>query len=329
MVSLAVSACVGAPRFDDPPQAAIELRGVPFFPQTDYQCGPAALATILAHEGVPVTADDLAPSVYVEGLRGSLQAELLAGTRRRGLVPYPLEPEPAALFDALESGKPVLVLQNLGIARFPVWHYAVAVGYDPEREAVILRSGEERRRSERLRRFLRTWRRSDYWAFIAADPAKPPTTATAEKWIRALADAQRLLPPESAPAAYAAAKKRWPTDPLVLFAAAVHAGRAGRWLDSAHGYAALLEIEPGHIAARNNLANMLAETDCVKHAMREAEAALGMTAPDSPLRAAVEDTLETISRRDREAAAAPSHCDAFASRTAGSHSGSAASQLHD
>jgi ABC-type bacteriocin/lantibiotic exporter with double-glycine peptidase domain len=134
---------------------------VPFFPQTDYQCGPAALATILAHEGLAVDPDSLAPAVYTEGLRGSLQAELLAATRRHGLVPYPLSPDPATLVAEIDSGKPVLVLQNLGLDRLPIWHYAVVVGFDAERHEVLLRSGTERRRTERLSRFLRSWARAD------------------------------------------------------------------------------------------------------------------------------------------------------------------------
>jgi len=32
-----------------------ELREVPFFPQEEFQCGPAALATVLAASGVKVT----------------------------------------------------------------------------------------------------------------------------------------------------------------------------------------------------------------------------------------------------------------------------------
>src|SRR5690606_23398126 len=125
---LALSGCASAPRYDADAIPAIELTDVPFFPQTDYQCGPAALATILAHEGLAVDAAQLTPAVYVEGLRGSLQAELLAATRRHGFVPYRLDDDPAALFAEIESGKPVLVLQNLGFERFPVWHYAVVVG---------------------------------------------------------------------------------------------------------------------------------------------------------------------------------------------------------
>jgi len=312
LLALALAGCAGPPHLDAPPETTVELRDVPFFPQTEYQCGPAALATILSHEGVPVTADDLARAVYVEGLRGSLQAELLAATRRHGLVPYTIEPEPAALFAALELGKPVLVLQNLGFDRFPVWHYAVVVGYDAKRETVLLRSGTERRRAERLKRFLKSWQRAGHWGFVAAAPDDPPASADAQRWIRALADAERLLPRPAVSSAYTAAKARWPREPLVLYASAVHDGAAGRWQESARGYLALLEIDPLHAAARNNLANMLAEGGCVGLALREARAALRAVGPQSPIRGAVEDTAASIERLAAASAAEPSHCAAFA-----------------
>src|SRR5690554_6316401 len=308
---LTLVGCAGAPRFDSLPETTIELRDVPFFPQTDYQCGPAALATILSYEGVPVTPDDLTAALYIEGLRGSLQAELLAATRRHGLVPYTLERRPEALFAALESGKPVLVLQNLGFDRFPVWHYAVVVGYDAERETVLLRSGTEHRRKERLGRFLKSWRRGDYWAFVTADPANPPKSAKADRWIRALADAERVLPRTTMSSAYAAARARWPDDPLVLYASAVHDGANGRWEDSARGYLALLAIEPRHAAARNNLANMLAEGGCIESALREAKLALATIDASSPIREAIEDTVASMERLAGENAEEPPHCAAL------------------
>ena len=42
-----------------------ELADVPFFAKEDYQCGPAALATVLAHNGVDVTPDRLASRLFV------------------------------------------------------------------------------------------------------------------------------------------------------------------------------------------------------------------------------------------------------------------------
>ena len=41
----------------------VELQDVPFFPQDEYQCGPAALATVLVNSGVTVVPDELTDKV--------------------------------------------------------------------------------------------------------------------------------------------------------------------------------------------------------------------------------------------------------------------------
>ena len=69
----------------------------------------AALATVLKHAGANVDADGLVREVYVEGLRGSLQLELLGATRRHGFIPYVLAPEADALVAELAARRPVLV----------------------------------------------------------------------------------------------------------------------------------------------------------------------------------------------------------------------------
>ncbi|HEY8519658.1 MAG TPA: PA2778 family cysteine peptidase [Gammaproteobacteria bacterium] len=295
LVGAALAGCAGTPA-TPPAIGAVELDDVPFFPQTEYQCGPAALATILAHEGVAVTADDLVDDVYVEGLRGSLQAELLGATRRHGFIPYVLERAPEALFTELAAGRPVLVLQNLGLPRVPVWHYAVVVGYDPAAERVILRSGTERRRAERLRRFERSFERGGRWAFVALEPGTLPATADPLLYVRALAGAERLLDPDDAVRAHAAALELWPDEPAVLFAAAARAHADGRLEEAARLYRRLLERAPGDAAARNNLANVLADGGCLDAALREARAALAAAGADSPLAAAIEDTVASLER---------------------------------
>src|SRR5690606_6279413 len=163
-----------------------------------------------------------------------------------------------------------------------------------ERREVLLRSGTERRRTERLNRFLRSWARADNWAFVAAAPDEPPVTAGADRWIRAVTDATRVLPPSSTETALRAARSRWPAEPIVLYANAVQAGDDGRWQDAARDYTALLEIDAANAAARNNLANMLAEGGCFVDALREARAALAAVRDDSPLRPAIQDTVDTL-----------------------------------
>lgn len=284
----------------------LELTSVPFFPQTEYQCGPAALATVLVESGVRTSADDLVAEVYVEGLRGSLQPEMLAATRRHARIPYVLEPEPAALAAELAAGRPVLVLQNLGLPRVPVWHYAVVVGIDGE--SVILRSGTEERRVERTGRFLRSWERGARWAFVALQPGTLPASAAAGPYVRALAGAERFLPAAAADAALASALERWPDDELVLFAAAGRRLGERDWPAATDLYRRLLERAPANAAARNNLANVLAEQGCYAAALAEARAALAATRPDDALYAAIADTVSTVEAAAARAPQNPSPC---------------------
>ena len=89
---------------------ARELTEVPFFPQDDYQCGPAALATVMSAAGVKVTPEELVPEVYLPERKGSLQVEMLAAPRRHGLVSYQLAPrfEDASTLEAGASGRRAL-----------------------------------------------------------------------------------------------------------------------------------------------------------------------------------------------------------------------------
>ena len=304
-----LAGCAAAPRLAFPPAAAsTELTAVPFFPQTDYQCGPAALATVLAAAGAPVAPADLTREVYVAGLRGSLQPELLGATRRNGLIPYVLAPEPSALVAELGAGRPVLVLQNLGFDRAPVWHYAVVVGLDAASDRVILRSGTEQRRLERRTRFLRSWQRGASWAFVAVKPGELPASATPRLYVRALAGAEALLPAAGAEAAFAAALERWPEDEVVLFAAAGRDLARGDLNDAAQLYRRLLVAAPHNAAARNNFANVLAEQGCRDEALAQARAARAELTPGDPLYASVEDTVAALERSAAAAAAAGVQC---------------------
>jgi hypothetical protein len=291
---VALAGCAAAPQLPPVTAASVELSAVPFFPQTRYQCGPAALATVLAASGVAADPTVLANEVYVAGLHGSLQAELLGATRRNGRIPYVLAPDPAALLAEVTAGRPVLVLQNLGLRRVPVWHYAVVVGFDVERGRVLLRSGRDARRSETSARFLRSWQRAASWAFVALEPGHLPATATPAAYARAAAGAEPLLTTAQADAAYAAALARWPSDELVLFGAANRRLAAHDLAAAAALYRRLLEIAPANAAARTNLANVLAEQGCVAQALVEARAALAAVSPDAALYAAIRDTVTTL-----------------------------------
>jgi hypothetical protein len=287
---LALAACslTGPALPEDPRQ---ELSDVPFFPQAIHQCGPAALATALGATGVITAPADLAPQVYIPGRRGSLQVEMLAAARNAGRVAYVLAPRFEDLQTELAAGNPVLVLQDLGALGIRRWHFAVVVGYAPERDLVILRSGTERRRLEPRERFLQSWQAGGNWAAVVTRPAQPPATATGDGFIRALTAAERRIPAAELDAAHAAALARWPKDPLVLLANGNQAYGRGRLREAIARYRALLAVEPGNVAGRNNLANALLDAGCPAAALVEARQAAALVRTGSPLADAVADTL--------------------------------------
>ena len=195
---------------DLPPRA--ELAATPFFPQTAYHCGPAALATALGAAGFSASPERLGERVFLPARAGTLQTEMLAGARREGAVATRLAPSLEGLLREVAAGHPVVVLQNLGLAIAPLWHYAVVIGYDLDASELLLRSGTTRREAMALRTFEHTWKRSGHWAFVALPPGNWPVTAQREAAIEASVGFERTAAPAVAARVYRSALARWPGD---------------------------------------------------------------------------------------------------------------------
>jgi tetratricopeptide (TPR) repeat protein len=265
ILALALSGCAGlfpqtaALRNGLPPDLPekAELKSVPFFPQTEYQCGPAALAIVLNAAGVKVTPEELVPEVYLPERKGSLQVEMLAATRRHRLVSYLLAPKFVDLLREIAAGTPVVVLQDL--SPFGGYHYAVAIGYDYDAGKLILRSGEEERQELFFPVHEFTWMRGGYWAMVAVPPDKIPATAEESRWLGSVAALERTGDPRDARTAYQTFLKRWPDNTNAAIGLA-NAHYALRELHEAEGV--LREVaarDPGAVIALNNLAQILSD----------------------------------------------------------------------
>lgn len=296
-LALLLGACAGSPARHEHalPSARIELTATPFYAQADYQCGPAALATVLVASGAAVSPDDLVPQIYLPGRRGSTQTEIIAATRTHERVPYVLSPDLGALLAEVAAGTPVLVLQNLGLKYMPVWHYAVVIGYDPAADTLLLRSGTEPRLSVSRRRFMSSWKRAGHWALVTTPADRIPVTARSHDWLRAASAFETLKRPALAETAYAAATRRWPEQalPWQALANARYAQGNTRGAEAALRSALQVAASAG---AYNNLAQLMLERGCRSAALAaitDAEAASDAAAYQPVIaatRAAIEGT---------------------------------------
>jgi tetratricopeptide (TPR) repeat protein len=275
---------------------AIELEDTPFYPQERYQCGPAALTTLLVQSGAGASLEAIVDKVYLPGRQGSLQVELLAATRTEGRLPYVLDASLAAIWRELEMGRPVLVLQNLAVAAFPRWHYAVVVGIDAERGEVVLRSGTDRRRVTRSRTFLHTWRRGGYWGIVVLAPGQLPAAPNRSRYFEAIAALEQVGRAEEAASAWEAALQEWPGDIVALFGLANAYLAQAEYTAAETAYRDLLGRAPDLPAARNNLALALAAQEKYDTALEQIQLALS-NEPGPAMEKELSDTEATIRRR--------------------------------
>ncbi|QGY39685.1 PA2778 family cysteine peptidase [Pseudodesulfovibrio cashew] len=261
---------------DGPPRVVVH--DVPFYAQEEYQCGPATLAMALGWSGVRVTPDALKAEVYTPSEKGSLQSAMVAAARRHGRMAYVLRGRDF-LLDELAAGNPVILLQNLGLSWYPVWHYAVAVGYDRDEDAVLLHTGTMRSRYYPLGLLDRTWARSGYWGLLVLPPARMPAFVEETPWLKGAVGLERAGRTREALAAYEVATAKWPGSYDAWMGVGNSRYALGRDELSAKAFGRAVAIRPDNGIAYNNLANVLARLGRREEAVAAAEKAVACGGP--------------------------------------------------
>lgn len=270
------------------------LAGVPFYPQQDYQCGPAALATTLVHSGVKVTPDDLVGQVYLPARKGSLQVEMQAAPRRYGIVSYPLAPRFDALLREVAAGNPVLVLQDNGVWPFSNWHYAVVAGFDYPAGELLLRSGEDRQLAIPFTIFEYTWKKSNYWSMVTLKPERIPATAIESDYLQALVAMARVADAGAVMTAYTTFLGRWPGNVTASIALANYHYARGALADAEAVLRRAVTRHPDSVAVLNNLAQTVSDQGRDDEALAIIEQAV---TAQSPFAAAARETRDLIRQR--------------------------------
>jgi tetratricopeptide (TPR) repeat protein len=268
----------------------VEIEAIQFYTQKAYQCGPAVLAMVLNWSGLPISPEDLTAEVFTPERKGSLQSAMVSAVRRNGRIAYVFTGL-SDLFAEVAAGHPVIVLQNLGLSWYPVWHYAVVVGYDLPEKVVILRSGNIRRKRMSFQVFEKTWARSNYWGLLILQSNQLPATVKEDLFLKALLGLEEAHQFRAAIDGYHTALTKWPKN-LTAFIGIGNCYYALGELENAEKVLRkAIRYHPKSGPAFNNLAQIFFEQGRKQEALTAAKMAVSL---GGPMRAVYQKTLEEI-----------------------------------
>ncbi|HEX8948258.1 MAG TPA: C39 family peptidase [Dissulfurispiraceae bacterium] len=159
---LVVAAC-------SPPAVRTDLRaaavaGVPFYPQEDYQCGPASLAGVMNYWGAGATPEGIAKDIYSGSAKGTLNIDMLLYPQKMGFKAVQYAGGWDDLREKIDAGYPLVVLVDYGFWVYQVNHFMVITGYDGEH--VTANSGRTAQLPIDRDNFLKSWKRTNYWTLL-------------------------------------------------------------------------------------------------------------------------------------------------------------------
>ena len=255
-----------------------EIEAVPFFPQKVHKCGPAALAMALNWSGLTISPENLTAEVFTPARKGSLQAAMISAARRHGRVAYVFTGL-GGLFPEVASGHPVIILQNLGLSWYPVWHYAVVIGYDVSKKVIILRSGSIARKAMPFQVFEKTWARSNYWGLLILKPDQLPALAKKDLFIAAVLGLEKARQFRAAIDGYNTALTRWPGNLLALMGRGNCYYALGELKYAESAFREATRLHPNAGSAFNNLAQILFEQGRKQEALEAVKMAVSLGGP--------------------------------------------------
>jgi predicted double-glycine peptidase len=167
LILILVFSCAG-PSSTQPTKSTRIVEGVPFYPQEEYQCGPASLAGVLNYYGVKVTPVEIAAEIFSRSARGTLDMDMVFYAQRKGMKAEQYSGNFEDLQDNLDSRRPLIVLIDQGFWVYQNHHFMVAVGHD-ERN-IVVNSGQEERKFIPRDAFLKSWEKTKFWTLRITPP---------------------------------------------------------------------------------------------------------------------------------------------------------------
>lgn len=144
------------------------IRGIPFFSQEAYQCGPAALAQVMDYwyrrtgKATWVTPEQIAADIYSPSARGVLGFDLERYAREHGFQTDQYEGSVTDLRRRVDEAVPLIIFVDYGFSLYQVNHFMVVTGY--RKGGVLVNSGKRENQAISDTELEKAWERNHYWA---------------------------------------------------------------------------------------------------------------------------------------------------------------------
>lgn len=247
---------------------------VPYIEQTDHHCGPASLAMVANYYGNEVTAEQVAELIYLPEKKGSLQIEMQAAARSLDLVAFKSHLDLASLRAEIDAERPVIILQNLALNLYPIWHYSVVTGRSPSNDSFLLHSGRHEYYRSNWTTLENTWRRAKYWALIAVPAGDLPSSINSRDAVQAALDLENIGKYRAAQLTYSAITERWPDNFIAHVGLANTHMQLKEPLAASQAYKQALLLNSQSAEALNNFAYSAFELGCEVTALQAANCAI-------------------------------------------------------
>jgi ABC-type bacteriocin/lantibiotic exporter with double-glycine peptidase domain len=159
-------------------QPTLESQGhyishVPFIPQEESRCGPAALTMVLNYWGTKVSEKEIAKETYLPALRGVLISDLKAFAERKGFRATSYSSSPDDLRFRISKNEPLILLLDLGRGAYQKPHYILAIGFHEGKSLLIAHSGRNANQVLSFDRVTAQWAKMNYLALLVVPQDHP------------------------------------------------------------------------------------------------------------------------------------------------------------